>query len=107
MLDELNQQKEYNKLLHDEVACLELSVEHYKVCLLTFINSFIWFIILLHFFGNKKDSNLLIIAKFVVFCTWFFAFGVVIAKVNSVFVIGFFFKGNKFSYLFTLESYLA
>lgn len=30
MLDELNQQKEYNKLLHDEVARLELSIEHYK-----------------------------------------------------------------------------
>ncbi|KAL2922589.1 Kinesin-like protein KIN-UC [Bienertia sinuspersici] len=30
MLDELNHQKEYNKLLHDEVARLEMSIEHYK-----------------------------------------------------------------------------
>lgn len=30
MLDELNHQKEYNKLLHDEVAHLEMSIEQYK-----------------------------------------------------------------------------
>ncbi|XP_021727378.1 kinesin-like protein KIN-UC isoform X1 [Chenopodium quinoa] len=30
MLDELNHQKEYNKLLHDEVARLEMGIEQYK-----------------------------------------------------------------------------
>lgn len=31
ILEELNNQKEYNKLLHDEVARLEMDIEHYKV----------------------------------------------------------------------------
>lgn len=38
MLDELNHQKEYNKLLHDEVARLEMSIDHYKVSPLTSIH---------------------------------------------------------------------